>query len=242
MLGPLGPLQTPHILPEASHTFLIPQSSRSTWAYRPAGSPLGGGQGCSARSAPAGHRHTSLAPPHSGSPVLLRHLQPPRGATAPPPGPCTAAPPLPAQARAPLSPPLFPLPPPPSPVMVLDLDLFRTDKGGDPAMVRDMQRKRFKDPALVDALVRADGAWRRCTWGWVEWEGTFRLGDPRGLVTPLSHAGMSPSPRHPVSLGGRSACDGDPPHRGPSSGIGDPLGVFVSRSPLLSRAWSRLPH
>ncbi|XP_068029497.1 serine--tRNA ligase, cytoplasmic [Anomalospiza imberbis] len=46
--------------------------------------------------------------------------------------------------------------------MVLDLDLFRADKGGDPAMVRDMQRKRFKDPALVDALVRADGAWRRC--------------------------------------------------------------------------------
>ncbi|KAM9217433.1 LOW QUALITY PROTEIN: serine--tRNA ligase, cytoplasmic [Leptosomus discolor] len=46
--------------------------------------------------------------------------------------------------------------------MVLDLDLFRADKGGDPAMVREMQRKRFKDPALVDALVRADGAWRRC--------------------------------------------------------------------------------
>lgn len=48
--------------------------------------------------------------------------------------------------------------------MVLDLDLFRADKGGDPAAVREMQRKRFKDPALVDALVRADGAWRRCTW------------------------------------------------------------------------------
>ncbi|XP_069731872.1 serine--tRNA ligase, cytoplasmic isoform X1 [Phaenicophaeus curvirostris] len=46
--------------------------------------------------------------------------------------------------------------------MVLDLDLFRADKGGDPAMVREMQRRRFKDPALVDALVRADGAWRRC--------------------------------------------------------------------------------
>lgn len=67
-----------------------------------------------------------------------------------------------------LSAPVFPAPPPPSPVMVLDLDLFRADKGGDPAMVRDMQRKRFKDPALVDALVRADGAWRRCTWGRVE--------------------------------------------------------------------------
>ncbi|XP_060629203.2 serine--tRNA ligase, cytoplasmic [Anolis sagrei] len=46
--------------------------------------------------------------------------------------------------------------------MVLDLDLFRADKGGDPELVRETQRKRFKDPALVDALVEADGAWRRC--------------------------------------------------------------------------------
>uniref|UniRef100_A0A7M4E895 serine--tRNA ligase n=1 Tax=Crocodylus porosus TaxID=8502 RepID=A0A7M4E895_CROPO len=46
--------------------------------------------------------------------------------------------------------------------MVLDLDLFRADKGGDPAVVRDMQIKRFKDPGLVDALVQADAAWRRC--------------------------------------------------------------------------------
>ncbi|XP_050812205.1 serine--tRNA ligase, cytoplasmic isoform X4 [Gopherus flavomarginatus] len=46
--------------------------------------------------------------------------------------------------------------------MVLDLDLFRADKGGDPGRVRDTQIKRFKDPALVDALVEADGAWRRC--------------------------------------------------------------------------------
>ncbi|KAM6454483.1 serine--tRNA ligase, cytoplasmic [Liasis olivaceus] len=46
--------------------------------------------------------------------------------------------------------------------MVLDLDLFRADKGGDPELVRETQLKRFKDPALVDALVAADGAWRRC--------------------------------------------------------------------------------
>ncbi|XP_033008389.1 serine--tRNA ligase, cytoplasmic [Lacerta agilis] len=46
--------------------------------------------------------------------------------------------------------------------MVLDLDLFRADKGGDPELVRETQRKRFKDPALVDELVAADGAWRRC--------------------------------------------------------------------------------
>lgn len=83
--------------------------------------------------------------------------------------------------------------------MVLDLDLFRADKGGDPAMVRDMQRKRFKDPALVDALVRADGAWRRCTWG--GGPPGWGLGHPGGLVAPLSHASMSPVPvPFPVSL------------------------------------------
>ncbi|GAB5575328.1 serine--tRNA ligase [Prionailurus iriomotensis] len=45
--------------------------------------------------------------------------------------------------------------------MVLDLDLFRVDKGGDPALIRETQEKRFKDPGLVDQLVKADGEWRR---------------------------------------------------------------------------------
>ncbi|XP_075041463.1 serine--tRNA ligase, cytoplasmic [Mixophyes fleayi] len=46
--------------------------------------------------------------------------------------------------------------------MVLDLDLFRADKGGDAELVRETQRKRFKDPQLVDALLTADAAWRKC--------------------------------------------------------------------------------
>ena len=46
--------------------------------------------------------------------------------------------------------------------MVLDLDLFRVDKGGDPALIRESQEKRFKDPALVYQLVNADSEWRRC--------------------------------------------------------------------------------
>uniref|UniRef100_A0A673HV44 Serine--tRNA ligase, cytoplasmic n=1 Tax=Sinocyclocheilus rhinocerous TaxID=307959 RepID=A0A673HV44_9TELE len=46
--------------------------------------------------------------------------------------------------------------------MVLDLDLFRTDKGGDPEIVRETQRKRFKDVSLVDKLVEADTEWRKC--------------------------------------------------------------------------------
>lgn len=48
--------------------------------------------------------------------------------------------------------------------MVLDLDLFRTDKGGDPEIIRETQRKRFKDVALVDKLVLADTEWRKCKW------------------------------------------------------------------------------
>ncbi|KAM4046857.1 serine--tRNA ligase, cytoplasmic [Anomaloglossus baeobatrachus] len=46
--------------------------------------------------------------------------------------------------------------------MVLELDLFRADKGGNPELVRETQRKRFKDPGLVDALLEADTAWRKC--------------------------------------------------------------------------------
>lgn len=137
-----------------------------------------------------------------------------------------------------LSPAPFPAPPQPSAVMVLDLDLFRADKGGDPAMVRDMQRKRFKDPALVDELVRVDGAWRRCTWV----GGREPLGwGPRGLVILLSHAGMSPRPGAFPPQPGGSAGDGTPSPP-PLLGMGDLLGVPLSCSPFLPKAWSRPPH
>ncbi|XP_067863567.1 serine--tRNA ligase, cytoplasmic [Heptranchias perlo] len=46
--------------------------------------------------------------------------------------------------------------------MVLDLDLFRKDKGGDPEKVRENQVNRFKDVSLVDKLVEADSEWRKC--------------------------------------------------------------------------------
>lgn len=45
--------------------------------------------------------------------------------------------------------------------MVLDLDLFRVDKGGDPQKIRENQTKRFKDVALVDKVVDADTKWRK---------------------------------------------------------------------------------
>ena len=45
--------------------------------------------------------------------------------------------------------------------MVLDIELFRADKGGDPDKIRESQRKRFKDVTLVDRVVEADTRWRK---------------------------------------------------------------------------------
>lgn len=46
--------------------------------------------------------------------------------------------------------------------MVLDLDLFRKDKGGDPDKIRENQAKRYNDVTLVDKVVEADDEWRGC--------------------------------------------------------------------------------
>lgn len=45
--------------------------------------------------------------------------------------------------------------------MVLDLDLFRADKGGDPDKIRQNQTKRFKDVNLVNTIIEKDGVWRQ---------------------------------------------------------------------------------
>lgn len=45
--------------------------------------------------------------------------------------------------------------------MVLDIELFRADKGGDPDKIRENQRKRFKDVSLVDRVLDADNKWRK---------------------------------------------------------------------------------
>ncbi|KAJ9590901.1 hypothetical protein L9F63_016058 [Diploptera punctata] len=45
--------------------------------------------------------------------------------------------------------------------MVLDLDLFRSEKGGDPRKIRNNQGKRFKDVSLVDKVVEKDVIWRQ---------------------------------------------------------------------------------
>lgn len=45
--------------------------------------------------------------------------------------------------------------------MVLDLDLFRTDKGGNPDAVRKNQELRFKDVGLVETVISQDTEWRQ---------------------------------------------------------------------------------
>ena len=45
--------------------------------------------------------------------------------------------------------------------MGLDINLFRTEKGGNPDLVRESQRKRYKDPKEVDAIVEKDEEWRK---------------------------------------------------------------------------------
>ncbi|CAH8591841.1 unnamed protein product [Schistosoma rodhaini] len=45
--------------------------------------------------------------------------------------------------------------------MVLDLDLFRVDKGGDPELIRSNEIKRFRGTKRVDLLLEADESWRK---------------------------------------------------------------------------------
>jgi len=45
--------------------------------------------------------------------------------------------------------------------MTLDLDLFRTDKGGDPEKMKLNQKNRFKDVKLVETVIDEDAKWRR---------------------------------------------------------------------------------
>jgi seryl-tRNA synthetase len=44
--------------------------------------------------------------------------------------------------------------------MVLDIELFRSDKGNNPEKIRENQQKRFKDVKLVDTVIDKDQEWR----------------------------------------------------------------------------------
>lgn len=46
--------------------------------------------------------------------------------------------------------------------MGLDINLFRVEKGGNPDLIKESVKKRFKDPALVDEILEMDQQWRKC--------------------------------------------------------------------------------
>ena len=44
--------------------------------------------------------------------------------------------------------------------MVLDIDQFRPEKGGNPEKIRENQKNRFCDVAAVDSIIDLDNQWR----------------------------------------------------------------------------------
>mgnify|MGYP000981531593 CR=1 FL=1 len=45
--------------------------------------------------------------------------------------------------------------------MPIDINLLRTEKGGDPELVKKSQRDRFADETLVDQVIELDEQWRK---------------------------------------------------------------------------------
>ncbi|CDJ27757.1 seryl-tRNA synthetase, putative [Eimeria mitis] len=48
--------------------------------------------------------------------------------------------------------------------MTIDINLLREEKGGCPAKVAESEKRRGRDPAIVDELVAADKRWREATY------------------------------------------------------------------------------
>lgn len=46
---------------------------------------------------------------------------------------------------------------------MLDINLFRVDKGGNPEIVRESQRRRGKPVEIVDEIITLDREWVKCT-------------------------------------------------------------------------------
>jgi len=59
--------------------------------------------------------------------------------------------------------------------MVLDLELFRADKGGCPDKIKENQSKRFKDVKLVDEVLDADTKWRKLRFQADNWNKLLNL-------------------------------------------------------------------
>jgi seryl-tRNA synthetase len=53
--------------------------------------------------------------------------------------------------------------------MVLAIDLFRSEKGNDPQVIRDSQKKRYKRVELVDQVIEYDSQWRTVRYQADQW-------------------------------------------------------------------------
>jgi seryl-tRNA synthetase len=45
----------------------------------------------------------------------------------------------------------------------MDINLFRKEKGGNPDLIRESQRRRYKPVELVDEVISLDEEWRKRT-------------------------------------------------------------------------------
>lgn len=45
--------------------------------------------------------------------------------------------------------------------MSIDINLFRKEKGGDPDLIKDSEKKRFKNPLVVDEIIEQDEKFRK---------------------------------------------------------------------------------
>jgi len=59
--------------------------------------------------------------------------------------------------------------------MVLDLELFRADKGGCPDKIKENQKKRCKDVKLVDCVIDCDDKWRKLRFQADNWNKLINL-------------------------------------------------------------------
>jgi Seryl-tRNA synthetase N-terminal domain len=50
---------------------------------------------------------------------------------------------------------------------MLDINLFRAEKGFDPEIVRESQRRRFASVEIVDEIINLDKEWRQRTLFWI---------------------------------------------------------------------------
>lgn len=44
---------------------------------------------------------------------------------------------------------------------MLDINLFREEKGNNPQIIRESQKRRFKSVEIVDEVIRLDKEWRQ---------------------------------------------------------------------------------